>query len=149
HCLDRLAATASLIERSPAAAAYVRALHESPFVRDLLEGRLPLEWAATYMVSDDPAKGRGRGTRRAFLPHKLRTIVGEPRSSLDLVSAYFGPTAEGVEALAALARRGVEIRVLTTSLEATDVAVVHAGYAKRRKALLAAGVRLFELRRQP
>ncbi|HEX7045838.1 MAG TPA: phospholipase D family protein [Burkholderiales bacterium] len=149
RCLDRLAATASLIERDPAAAAYVRALHESPFVRELLDGRLPLEWAPTHMVSDDPAKGRGRGTSRAFLPHKLRTIIGEPRSTLDLVSAYFVPTAAGVETLAALGRRGVAIRILTNSLEATDVAVVHAGYAKRRKALLAAGIRLYELRRQP
>jgi len=49
--------------------------------------------------------------------------------------------------LTALAARGVKIRVLTNSLEATDVAAVHAGYAKRRKALLASGIALYELRR--
>src|SRR5205085_10983413 len=32
-------------------------------------------------------------------------------------------------------------------LEATDVAAVHAGYAKRRKSLLEAGIALYELRR--
>ena len=32
---------------------------------------------------------------------------------------------------------------------ATDVAAVHAGYAKRRKALLESGVQLFELQRSP
>jgi phosphatidylserine/phosphatidylglycerophosphate/cardiolipin synthase-like enzyme len=32
--------------------------------------------------------------------------------------------------------------------EATDVVAVHAGYAKRRKALLEAGVRLFEMKRE-
>jgi len=37
--------------------------------------------------------------------------------------------------------------VLTNSLAATDVAAVHAGYAKRRRALLAAGIELHELRR--
>lgn len=36
--------------------------------------------------------------------------------------------------------------VLTNSLAATDVAAVHAGYAKRRKQLLAAGIKLYELR---
>jgi putative cardiolipin synthase len=36
--------------------------------------------------------------------------------------------------------------VLTNSLEATDVPAVHAGYAKRRRQLLAAGIRLFELK---
>ena len=46
-----------------------------------------------------------------------------------------------------MARRGVRIEVLTNSLEATDVAVVHAGYAKRRARLLDAGVTLYELRR--
>jgi len=37
--------------------------------------------------------------------------------------------------------------VLTNSLEATDVAPVHAGYAKWRKRLLKAGIGLKELRR--
>jgi putative cardiolipin synthase len=41
----------------------------------------------------------------------------------------------------------VRVRILTNALEATDVAAVHAGYAKHRKALLASGVRLYELRR--
>ena len=41
----------------------------------------------------------------------------------------------------------VAVRVLTNALEATDVAAVHSGYAKRRKALLEAGVDLYELRR--
>jgi len=36
--------------------------------------------------------------------------------------------------------------VLTNSFAATDVSVVHAGYAKRREGLAAAGVRLFELK---
>ena len=38
------------------------------------------------------------------------------------------------------------MRVLTNSLEATDVALVHAGYAKRREELLEAGVWLYEMR---
>ena len=38
----------------------------------------------------------------------------------------------GVEFFAALVRLGVQVAVLTNSLEATDVAPVHAGYAKRR-----------------
>jgi cardiolipin synthase C len=46
-----------------------------------------------------------------------------------------------------MAGRGVKIRVLTNALEATDVPAVHAGYAKRRKALLDAGIALFELMR--
>jgi putative cardiolipin synthase len=38
------------------------------------------------------------------------------------------------------------VRILTNSLAATDVSAVHAGYAKRRKDLLHAGVQLLELK---
>lgn len=48
-----------------------------------------------------------------------------------------------------LAGRGVAVRVLTNSLEATDVALVHSSYARRRVELLSGGVELFELRRFP
>jgi putative cardiolipin synthase len=44
---------------------------------------------------------------------------------------------------------GVDVRLLTNALEATDVPAVHGGYAPYRRALLEHGVRLFELRRQP
>ena len=41
----------------------------------------------------------------------------------------------------------MKVRVLTNSLAATDVAPVHAGYAKYRETLLRGGVRLYELKR--
>jgi len=145
--ISALASQASLIEREPAARSYMDALRESPFVRELLEGRLRFEWASTHMVSDDPAKGLGRVDGETMLPHQLERIIGEPRTHVDLVSAYFVPTKTGTEALTALARDGVEIRILTNALEATDIAIVHAGYAKWRKALLQAGIRLYELKR--
>jgi hypothetical protein len=47
----------------------------------------------------------------------------------------------------ALGAAGTRITVLTNSLEATDVPAVHAGYAKRRVALLRAGIVLYELKR--
>jgi putative cardiolipin synthase len=82
-----------------------------------------------------------------ILPQKLEDLIGEPAAGVALVSAYFVPGAAGAEELAALAQRGVRVRVLTNALEATDVAVVHAGYAKRRRFLLEAGVTLYEFRR--
>src|SRR5690606_10312307 len=78
---------------------------------------------------------------------QLREILGVPLTEVDLISPYFVPGESGVRDFAAMAQRGVRVRVLTNSLEATDVAVVHAGYAKRRRALLEAGVELFEMRR--
>src|SRR4030095_1012583 len=76
----------------------------------------------------------------------LLPALGRPATSFDLVSPYFVPGDDGTAALIELARRGVTVRVLTNSLAATDVAPVHAGYAKRRCDLLRAGVKLYELK---
>ncbi len=145
--IAELAAAASKIERNPAAVTYMNALRTSYFVQELTEGNLAMEWASVRMVSDDPAKGLGRARPEALLPYKLKEIIGKPTAEVDLVSPYFVPTAAGVESFVALANGGVKMKVLTNSLDATDVIAVHAGYAKRRKPLLKAGVRLFELRR--
>jgi putative cardiolipin synthase len=136
------------VQHDPAAVAYVQALARQPFVRDLLSRTLDFEWATTRMVSDDPAKGLGRAASGGLLTDRLRQAIGAPTSELELVSPYFVPGSEGVDAFAAMAGRGVKVTVLTNSLEATDVAAVHAGYAKRRKPLLEAGVKLFEMKRQ-
>ena len=146
--LAELAGQASLIERDPDARAYVDAVHASPFASQLASGAVPFHWALTRMVSDDPAKGLDRSQRDNELDSQLARIIGKPRASMDLVSPYFVPTKSGTRALSALAGEGVRIRVLTNSLEATDVTAVHAGYAKRREALLRAGITLYELRRR-
>ncbi|HEU4889176.1 MAG TPA: phospholipase D family protein [Thermoanaerobaculia bacterium] len=141
-----VASHASEVERNPAAVAYLDALRRSTFVQRLVRAELPLEWAATRMISDDPAKGLGREGEGDLLQQKLRAIFGTPATHLDLVSPYFVPATDGTALLSGWARNGVRLRVLTNSLEATDVAAVHAGYARRRRALLAAGVTLYELR---
>ena len=147
HELEVLEADAATVEQSPEAAAYAEAMRELPFIRQLLQGELSLEWATTRMVSDDPRKTLGTAPREATLPHQLHEILGVPAADLALVSPYFVPTASGTQAFAKMARNGVRVRVLTNALEATDVAIVHSGYAKRRKDLLAAGVELYEMKR--
>ncbi len=144
---SNLVEEAARIEREPAALAYVDAIRSSLFVQDLVNVRLPLHWVATRMVSDDPAKALGRASPDGLVTHDLRTIFGDPATELDIVSPYFVPGSAGTEAFTEWSRRGVKIRVLTNSLEATDVAAVHAGYAKRREALLRGGVALYELKR--
>lgn len=126
--------------------AYLDSLRSSHIVRDLLMGTLALEWAPTRMVSDDPAKGLGKAEPEEMIGHQLMEIIGEPTTEVELVSPYFVPTAAGVEAFTALVDSGIRVRVFTNSLAATDVAPVHAGYAKRRKPLLQGGVALYEMR---
>ena len=144
--LEELAASAQKIANGPAAVAYMKALRESSFIRELAAGTLEIDWALTRMVSDDPAKGLGRGASDELVSEKLKRLLGEPATDVKLVSPYFVPGAAGTSWLADMARRGVAVHVLTNSLEATDVAYVHAGYAKRRRSLLDAGVAIYELR---
>jgi cardiolipin synthase C len=146
--LEQVAGRADRVADDPSAAGYVQRVRQSPFAADLIGNRLAMEWAPVRMVSDDPAKALGQAGPEGNLTHELWEIIGEPRQKIDLVSAYFVPGAAGVDAFAAHVERGVEVEILTNALEATDVAVVHAGYAKRRKDLLAAGVKLYELRLQ-
>jgi putative cardiolipin synthase len=145
--LDRLGAAAERVAADPHAAPYRDAVRETDFSRALLDGTLPLEWATTHMVSDDPAKGRGKAKARDLMTTRLNQAIGTPTSRVFLVAPYFVPTSAGVTGFSDLAADGVDVRVLTNSLDATDVAAVHAGYAKRRKQLLKQGVRLFEMRR--
>ncbi len=143
--IAEVTAAASRVEKDPAAVAYLQAIARLPYVQQVLARRLPFEWATVQMVSDDPAKGLGRARDDELLWTRLRKILLAPNQELELVSAYFVPGKTGVEYFSALARRGIKVTILTNSLAATDVAAVHAGYAKRRKPMLEAGVEIFEM----
>ena len=143
-----IAAAAERVENHPRAVAYMDALRRSPFVRELVAGTLPLEWAKTRLISDPPVKVLDRARREELLLEKFGAMFGTPSSGVDLVSPYFVPANKGTDLLGGWARRGVKVRVLTNSLEATDVAFVHAGYVKRREELLEAGVELYEMRKR-
>ena len=133
----------------PAAQEYGRALRDSAFAQSLTDGTLQLEWASTRLISDDPAKALDKAAPDALMLDQVTKVISEANEHFELVSPYFVPGAKGTAALVALVPRGIEIRVLTNALEATDVVPVHAGYSKRRKALLAGGIALYELRRRP
>jgi putative cardiolipin synthase len=145
--IDAVATAAERVTRDPAALAYVRALQHSRFVQDLIVGTLQYEWAVTRTLSDDPSKALGRARPHQLLAQRLSEALGDPTREMQLITAYLVPTKAGADALVDLARSGVKITILTNSFEATDVGVVHAGYAKRRKQLLRAGIEIYELKR--
>jgi putative cardiolipin synthase len=146
--LRKLGEEAQGFAHSEAASGYVRAFESSASIARLLKSELSLEWAVTRMVSDDPAKGLGKVPANGTLLHQLGEMLGRPRSDVELISPYFVPTEEGVKAFARMVQADVKVRVLTNSFAATDVAAVHAGYAKYRKDLLKAGIILYEMRAQ-
>jgi putative cardiolipin synthase len=127
---------------------YLEAITRQSFVRNLLAGTLQFEWTSVTLISDHPAKGLDKANKASLLWPQLQQVLDNPTQELALVSPYLVPAKAGVDAFVGLAQKGVRITLLTNSLEATDVVAVHAGYAKRRKPLLAAGIQIFELKRR-
>ncbi|WP_092121601.1 phospholipase D family protein [Desulfonatronum thiosulfatophilum] len=125
---------------------FLDAVRDSRFMSDLAAGNLALEWTNVRMVSDDPDKVLQKSAPEDLIIPQLRDVVGVPTREVDLISPYFVPTKTGVAAFAAMAEKGVQIKVLTNALEATDVFPAHAGYAKRRKDLLDSGIVLYEFK---
>ena len=144
---DPLEARFAAVRAQPASLRYLQAVRATPLVEQLLARRLELEWAEARVVSDDPRKTLDRAERTDLLLLSELLAAGErPRATLDIISPYFVPAERGTAVLEELARSGVRVRVLTNSLAATDVALVHSGYAKRRCRLARAGVLLYELK---
>ena len=76
----------------------------------------------------------------------LLQLMGHARKDLLIISPYFVPGPDMLQAFAAARARGVRVRVLTNSLASNDAPIAHVGYARHRPALLAMGVELFEMR---
>lgn len=143
--LQRLIDSAADARRSKDAEVYLDAIAQSNLMPLISNGPGSLEWVPMTLVSDDPAKGLGEAEESQLLYSKLAELLSDPKRQVDLVSAYFIPGKRGTALLTQTAERGVDVRVLTNSEESTDVLPVHAAYVHYRPALLAAGVKLFEL----
>ena len=137
------------VATDPDAREYLDEVKNTPFVEKLENRSVKLEWASTQFVSDDPSKVLGEETHSEKMAPQLMALVGKPKQSLDLVSPYFVPGQSGYNLLAQMRAQGKDVTVLTNSLEATDVAAVHAGYSNWRTPLLKTGVVLYELRASP
>lgn len=108
--------------------------------------RSQLSWAPAHFLADSPAKTLGQASEDDMLFKKMKNKMGRPQHELDLISAYFVPTQLGTEYLAQLEKQKINVRVLTNSFVANDVALVHAFYQKYRYDLLKSGVQLYEFK---
>lgn len=123
--------------------------HQKALVGDIRRGRLALTAAKARVVGDDPEKLKGGAADGVNMAGQIRPVLLQSEKRVILVSPYFVPGKAGVETLAQLAAKGVEVIVLTNSLASNDVPAVHAGYRRYRKSLLRAGVRLYEFKSGP
>lgn len=130
---------------------FARRLGTGEPLAGLMSGSSPLVWAHAAVVYDSPYKAQ---VESGEIPGRLlRLPLAKAAAAVEhellLVSPYFTPGENGMHLLAELRERGVRVRVLTNSLDATDVPAAHAAYARYRVALLEEGVELHEVRRTP
>ena len=143
------------------------------FESKLTDGSLDYQWVNLTLVSDDPVKALPANNKLKYNTdtalqvkpdNKPKTVIKykkasltlnqlaasviEPKKDLLIITPYFVPTKIGLEYLLNLRQQGVHIRILTNSLSATDVPIVHSGYVKYRTPLLKSGVEIFELKNQ-
>lgn len=144
-----LTARAGEVARQAETERYVQAVRTTGFAEQLESGTMQMDWVPVRLVSDPPGKVDGTANPSTWITSDLAAALGPAKRQIDLVSPYFVPGIAGTASLASYPAQGVQLRVLTNSLAATDVAAVHAGYAPRRVDLLRAGVRLYELKPDP
>lgn len=107
------------------------------------------QWSAdAEMIADPPEKASGEA-RAEWMGERIIELIKSARTRLAIVSPYFIPGQTGARTMAGLAADGVDIRVLTNSLAATDVIAVHGAYARYREHLVKNSVKLFELKPEP
>ena len=145
----RIQADLDLAMQDETALEYRQVVDTRPFVKDMVNGELGLDWVPVTLLSDDPAKGLGRARNRDLMFAQLMRLIASPERTVDIVSAYFVPGRRFTQRLVRLAGEGKRVRILTNSQEATDVLVVHSAYVKYRPALIDGGVALYELRATP
>lgn len=106
-----------------------------------------LVWGPTRLLCDLPEKitTDPNDTSTHLLP-ELRDELDNTKREFFVVSPYFVPGQNGVEFFRSLRKRGVRVIVLSNSLAANDVTAVHVGYRRYRKALLRAGVEMWEIK---
>ena len=107
-------------------------------------------WAPSVMLVDKPSKIAADADRveesQDSAVDGLLQLMAQAQTELLIVSPYFVPGAQMMQQFADIRQRGVRVRVLTNSLASNDAPAAHAGYAHYRKALLALGVELYEMR---
>jgi putative cardiolipin synthase len=128
---------------------YLQALKNSNLAKKLKANQETYHWGDAAVISDAPEKiTQDRSKTQLHMAPQLVPYLEAIDKELIIFSPYFVPGNQGVAFLTGLAARGIRVRILTNSLASTDVGIVHAGYAKYRKALLRGGVEIHEMNKK-
>lgn len=134
-------------EASTNATKVYRKAVDSDFLQSLVDGEIPVHHGDASIVVDDIAKLRlPPGAGPTLVADAFYAALDDAKSDVVVMTPYFVPGEDGAKAIAALAKRGVRVQVVTNSLASNNHAYVHGGYAKYRRQLLAAGAEFYEVR---
>lgn len=143
-----------LARARPALTRFVEEAKDSPYAVALRESALmdvsgiddlKFSWGRAKLIYDAPSKVTATEvTAATHMGPQLGAVIKKTRQELIVVSPYFVPGDKLTDFFGELVEQGIRVRILTNSLSATDVSVVHAGYMRYRKALLKRGVELYE-----
>ncbi|WOO42190.1 phospholipase D family protein [Rubellicoccus peritrichatus] len=104
-------------------------------------------WGEWITVYDQPSKVIAEEVEfETHLAPKLKKAFDNAQEEVLIISPYFVPGDNFTDYLTGLVDQGITVRVMTNSLSANDVAMVHAGYMRYRKALVRGGVELYEFK---
>ncbi len=96
-------------------------------------------------ISDVPGKNDSKTLKGGGIStDALIALVRGAKESVVIQSPYLVTTEVGVGVFRAAEERGVEVRILTNSLAATDNVLAFSGYRRGSRALLEVGVEIFE-----
>ena len=101
----------------------------------------PLEPAGKIAVHAASVKPEGSAPAVKILHHMVLCVA---RKRLWIQNPYFLPEPDAIDAFAEAVKRGVDVRVMTPSAEASDNPIVQHAAHRNFHRLLDAGVRLFE-----
>lgn len=126
-----------------------QALHDLPQRFPILIN--DMVWTEAQFIHDMPGKnsakeglGGGGASTRA-----LAECLEKASRSVLIQSPYLVLPEGALDLFRDLVRRGVDVRIVTNSLGATDNLMAFSGYRKQRADILAAGVKVFEFKPHP
>ena len=124
---------------------YSAAIRALDIVKKKNVSDLEFTWGKWVLVYDQPSKVEAKEVKaETHLGPQLKKAFDAAQQEVIIVSPYFVPGTNFTEYLTGLVGKGVRVRIVTNSLAANDVSLVHAGYQRYRVALVSGGVELYE-----
>ncbi len=106
-----------------------------------------VSWGDWKLFVDRPEKIDGGDiTDETHIAPHLKDLLAEASEEILLISPYFVPGKAFTQFLTDKVAAGIDVKIMTNSMAANDVTMVHSGYKKYREKLVSGGVKLYEFK---